>query len=101
VHYGDWVGIYAPVQTILGDSQDFESQVEAAVAFANHSLNQLRDAGYLASTPTAPNPPTVEEIPFDSADWVGREVRYSRDMSAMIDAELQDPSQPRIDVTDE
>ena len=50
VHYGDWVGIYAPVQTILGDCPDFESQVEAAIAFADHSLNQLRTVEYLAPT---------------------------------------------------
>ena len=92
MHYGDWVGIYAPVQLILGDSPDFASQVEAAVAFADHSLNQLRKVGYLTSGATTANATTIEEIPFDSAEWVGRDVRYPSDMDTMIDAKLEDHS---------
>jgi hypothetical protein len=72
-----------------------------AVAFADRSLNQLRKVEYLVSTATARDTPTIVAIPSDSAEWIGREVRYPSDMDAVIDAGLEDRSGPRIGTIEE
>jgi len=59
VHYGDWVGVYAPVRVVLGDCEDFQAQVRAAVSFAREALGRLRDVGYLR--------PPLEALPSDTA----------------------------------
>jgi hypothetical protein len=54
LHYGEWVGLFAPVGEVFEQATDFAAQVQAAVDFASTCLDRLRTVGYLeASTPTS------------------------------------------------